>query len=51
MSDQVSNVSPVLQHKIPVRSSNDDESDDDSDDTDEKDECREQTILFGVHFF
>ena len=50
MSDQVSNVSPVLQHKIPVKSSNDDESDDNSDDTDEKDECREKTNLFGVNF-
>ena len=46
-SDKVSNVSPVLQHKIPARSSNDDEIDDDSDDTDED---REQTNLFGVNF-
>ena len=49
-SGQVSSVSPVLQHKIPVRSSNDDECDDDSDDSDEKNECREKTNLFGVHF-
>ena len=46
MSDQVSNVSPVLQHKIPERSSNDDESDD----TDEKDECLEQINLLLLIF-
>jgi hypothetical protein len=46
LRDQVPNVSPVLHHKTPVRSS----KDDDSEDSDEEDECRDQTNLFGVNF-
>jgi hypothetical protein len=46
-SDQVSNVSPILHHKLPFRSRNDDE---DSDDSGKEDDSRAQTNLYGVNF-
>ena len=46
--DQIPDVSPVLHHKIPMRSNND--ADDDSEECEEKDDSREQTNLFGVNF-
>ena len=46
--DQTPHVSPVLHHKIPMRSNND--ADDDSEECEEKDDSREQTNLFGVNF-
>ena len=42
LSDQVSNVSPVLHHKIPLRSRDDDEESEDSE--------KKETNLFGLNF-
>ena len=47
ISDQVSKLSPVLHHKIPLRSRIDDEE---SEDSEKEDDCRSQTNLFGLNF-
>ena len=47
ISDQVSKVSPVLHHKIPLRSRIDDEE---SEDSEKEDDSRSQTNLFGLNF-
>ena len=49
-SDQALSVSPILHHKLPVRTRNDDDVDDDIDVSEETNDVSVKTNLFGVNF-